>query len=258
MQKLNIKTHAVLLASIFSKHQKVDFTLDCILETTMGNVYVDDLISPQVFLVKNGPFYILAGDAQDKHLSLVVGNIVDGATILPSPAVWIKQLENLNHLKLTPYQRFAFDHQSIKIVQLDKIISTKTNGYRIKIIDKVLAKAISASREFSYHLQNFVDVDNFLQRGIGFVVQTSNCNKIVAVASSALVCSRGIEINIMVLPEYRKKQLAKQVAAHLVKAVLQQGKVPHWDAANEISAQLALSLGYQAIGSYQAYRVFKT
>ena len=258
MQPLNIATYHPLLVDVFTKHPKVDFTLDCILEGTMGNVYVDELISPNVFLVKNGPFYILAGNAQHKNCELIINRIADGATILPSPQCWINNLEASSATKLMPYQRFSFDHRAIKIAQLDKIITTKRNNYYVEKINKKLEKAILTSDDFSYHLQNFSDINDFLQRGIGFVALAKNSNTIVAVASSALVCSKGIEINIMVLPAHRKKRLAKQVAAHLVKAVLAQGKVPHWDAANEISAQLALSLGYQSAGSYQAHRVVKS
>jgi len=258
MLKLNIQAHYTLLMDVFKLHPKVDFTLDCILEGTMGNVYVDELISPNVFLVKNGPFYILAGDAQHKNCELINNRIADGATILPSPQCWINNLKASSATKLMPYQRFSFDHRTIKIAQLDKIISTKIDGYYVEKINKKLAKAILTSDDFSYHLQNFSDINDFLQRGIGFVVLANNSNTIVAVASSALVCSKGIEINIMVLPDHRKKRLAKQVAAHLVKAVLVQGKVPHWDAANKISAQLALSLGYQSAGSYQAHRIAKS
>ena len=61
----------------------------------------------------------------------------------------------------------------------------------------------------------------------------------------------------MVLPEYRGNKLAKRVAASLILAVLQQGKIPHWDAANKVSANLAQSLGYRFSATYEAFRVFK-
>ena len=73
---------------------------------------------------------------------------------------------------------------------------------------------------------------------------------IAAACTAALVCSKGIEMNIITHPQFRKKGLATIVAASMITDCLEKGLEPHWDAANDISKTLALKLGYKEAGSY--------
>jgi predicted GNAT family acetyltransferase len=73
---------------------------------------------------------------------------------------------------------------------------------------------------------------------------------VASACSAALRCSRGIELNIITLPEFRNQGLASVVAAYTIIKAMEQNLIPHWDAANERSAKLAMRLGYKPIGSY--------
>jgi len=68
--------------------------------------------------------------------------------------------------------------------------------------------------------------------------------------TAALVCSKGIELNIITDPAFRTKGLATIVAAKLIIDCLEKGWAPHWDAANDACLHLALKLGYKPEGAY--------
>jgi GNAT superfamily N-acetyltransferase len=256
VQNLNLDTNKETLKQAFSLHLKKDFTIDCILEGTMCNVKADCQISPAIFLIQNGPFYILGGNPNHPKSKEMLDLIPNGSTILPSPPEWISKLEKQQNITLHKYDRFSLDHNNISVTHLNKIIATNPNQLNIKKIDESLASDIYKSENFQYHFQNFTSETDFLNRGLGYVALFDGL--IIGVASSALVCSSGYEINIMVLPEYRGKSLGKLLAANLVKSILINCKVPHWDAANEISLNLAEQLGYDFKDKYQAYRVIRS
>lgn len=83
---------------------------------------------------------------------------------------------------------------------------------------------------------------------MGYLVQDGDV--VAAACTSALVCSKGIELNIITHPGFRNKGLATIVAARLILDCLDKGIEPHWDAANDTSKNLALKLGYEEKGTY--------
>lgn len=255
MQSLNLKSNKVAIKQAFSLHDKKDFTIDCVLEGSMCDVKSDCQISPAVFLIQNGPFHILGGNPKHSKAEAILDFIPCGSTILPSPPEWISKLEKQPNVTLQQYDRFSLEHKSISVAHLDRIIASNPNQLNVKKIDVSLASDIYQSEDFQYHFQNFKSEADFLKRGLGYAALFDGL--IIGVASSALVCNSGYEINIMVLPEYRGKSLGKLLGAYLVRSILNNGKIPHWDAANEISLNLAKQLGYDFKGKYQAYRVKK-
>jgi len=250
---LDKSTHHQAIKLAYLAHEKVDFTIDCAVEATMGNVFADDETNPTAFVIQNGPFYIFSGEPKKEFIKQVVKSMPQQATILPGPKEWLTCLNNMPAVTLKLYKRFSFDHQSILTEQLNTIIKACSCEYPIVKINQDIAIKLSKSTDFQYQLQGFLSVSDFIHRGTGYVIMEHS--KIIGVASSALVCSKGIEISIMILPEYRGRSFAKKLAAHLIKEVLSRDEIPRWDAAHEISAKLAQSLGYTLLGEYQAYRV---
>ena len=253
MLKINLHTHKDTLKKALALHDRKDLTIDCVLEGTMCNVYANSLKSPEVFLIKNGPFHILAGDHTHDSATNLLATIADDATILPSPPEWIAALNNQKNIILQKYNRYCLDHSNISVAHLNKVIDSISNQYNISRIDAALAADISHNEQFKYHFQNFNSASDFLQRGLGYAVV--NNGLIIGIASSALVCNKGFEINIMLLPQFRGMSLGKLLAAYLVREIISRNKIPHWDAANEISLNLAKQLGYDFIEKYHAYRV---
>ena len=79
--------------------------------------------------------------------------------------------------------------------------------------------------------------------------------KPVAGASSYSAFPGGIEIEIDTKQEFRRRGLARACGAALIKACLERGLWPSWDAHTEISKDLAESLGYRLVCGYTAYEI---
>ena len=92
---------------------------------------------------------------------------------------------------------------------------------------------------------------NYLPESImeGFVGEVL-VDEIASVATTAVICNKGIEIQINTRQKYQQKGLATVTAAQLLLHSLQRGLDPNWDAANLRSARLAKKLGYTSQGIY--------
>lgn len=253
MQSIDLQTHKNTLHKIFSLHDKRDLTIDCVLEGTMCNVIADDQTSPSVFLIQNGSFYILGGAYFHENADELLTLIPLGATVISSPLSWTSKLLQQKNITLQEYERYSFCHANISLDQLGLIIDSKPSQLTITKIDATFASRISQEKTFQYHFQNFKSESDFLNIGIGYVAIIKG--EIIGMASSALVCSKGFEISIMILAEFRGKKFGKTLAAYLVRAILMQHKIPHWDAANKTSLNLAKQLGYEFKEKYIAYRI---
>ena len=80
--------------------------------------------------------------------------------------------------------------------------------------------------------------------------------RFVSGAAAAAVGGGKIEIEIQTHPQFRRRGLARTVAAALILYCLEHGIEACWDAANEPSAALARQqLGFHSTGKYEAYRL---
>jgi len=77
----------------------------------------------------------------------------------------------------------------------------------------------------------------------------------VSGASAAAVGGGKFEIEIQTHRQFRRRGLARAVAAALILYCLEHGIEACWDAANEPSAALARQLGFHSTGKYEAYRL---
>jgi RimJ/RimL family protein N-acetyltransferase len=80
-------------------------------------------------------------------------------------------------------------------------------------------------------------------------------SRFVSGACSAAVGGGKFEIEIQTRREFRRRGLARAVAAALILYGLEHGIEACWDAANEPSAALARQLGFRSTGKYEAYRL---
>ena len=79
--------------------------------------------------------------------------------------------------------------------------------------------------------------------------------RFVSGASSAAVGGGKFEIEIQTHREFRRRGLARAVAAALILYGLEHGIEACWDAANESSSAPARQLGFHSTGKYEAYRL---
>ena len=88
--------------------------------------------------------------------------------------------------------------------------------------------------------------------GISYCIRHEG--KILSVASTFMPFKDEFEIDVRTIDtEHRRMGLATVVSAALMIHALENGLVPHWDAANEASVGLALKLGYTNPEPWEAY-----
>jgi hypothetical protein len=238
------------LEPLFTEHHRVDFGIDSILEGQSGkqiHVMVDDISNPVVALLRYGTFGILGGDAAHTNAYALVQSIELPCAIQPSPQAWMNLLQK-NYTGIKKIERFSFTHQFINAGNMIRLIKQYPYNNNLHGIDTAIALAMENEEWHKYHLTNYDSASAFAANGFAHGVTIDGV--LASVCSAALRCTQGIELNVITLPDYRNKGLAELAAAATIARAIEHDLMPHWDAANERSARLAMRLGFRSTGSY--------
>lgn len=218
------------------------------LQGHMGRVHT---LGEDSALALIGDFCFLAGKPSPELLELT-----DAPILVPGNSGWERLIRERLGERAVPFTRYAvrcppegFDRG--RLIGLAKALP---HGFGIYPIGREFY-FILMEEEWARDLcGNFVDDEDFLKRGLGFVI-TQGGNLPVAGASSYAVCDGAIEIEIDTRPDFRRLGLATACGARLILECLHRGIDPGWDAHNEQSLSLAEKLGYRLDHPYTAYWV---
>jgi RimJ/RimL family protein N-acetyltransferase len=244
------------LVPLFNNHHRVDLGIDSILEGQSGKqirVVVDDVNDPHVAFIRYGTFGVLAGNATHDNASALIQTIEFPCAIQPSPEPWMKLLQQTYADKIKKTERFSFTNTFIDAAEMNNIIIQHAGSYNLHDIDTATAAAMEKEEWHKYHLTNYDSPGDFAANGFASGITIDGT--LASVCSAALRCSYGIELNVITLPQFRNKGLAAIVSAATIKKAIEQKLVPHWDAANERSARLAMRLGFKPAGSYYTHYI---
>lgn len=239
------------LEPLFANHHHADLGIKSILEGQSGKqirVVVDDIANPCIALIRYGIFGVLGGDARHAAAHELIQTIELPCAVQPSPEPWLNLLHNQYGEKIKSITRFSFTHAFIDTAHVTEIITQHPYGHALHDIDTPTARSMEKDEWHKYHLVNYDSPEDFAINS--FACGISIDGQLASVCSAALHCSAGIELNVITLPPFRNKGLAVIVAASVIKKALAKDLIPHWDAAHEGSARLAIKLGYKAVGSY--------
>jgi len=175
------------------------------------------------------------------------GNVV----IAPTPA-WQRLVAATYPNALTVYRREAFQAEQFDVDKLRGFSQTLPGGFELRQVrlEEVAQFATDLERALTY---NFRTHQEFITRGVGMGILHQG--RFVAGVSSAAVGGGKFEIEIQTHPQFRRRGLARAVAAALILYCLEHGIEACWDAANEPSSALARQLGFHSTGKYDAYRL---
>ena len=100
--------------------------------------------------------------------------------------------------------------------------------------------------------EDFINItDDYEKNGIGYCCMYNK--EIIGVASSNIFYKDGIEVNIRVKENYRRRGIATAMAANLILECLRENKKISWDAYNINSVKLAEKLGFEFDSAYDTY-----
>lgn len=216
-----------------------------VLDGTMGEAYTDNISNPNFAILIVRKYCFMSGNIGKEDLHKLIDNKLKQYIIIPSDnlKIVIEEIYKDNINKLERYsikKNPLFDKQ-----KLQEYIEKAPKEYHIQSIDKKIAEKIKEEK--------FINItDNYDKNGIGYCCIYNN--EIIGVASSNIFYKDGIEVNIKVKEEYRRKGIATALASKLILKCLEENKKISWDAANLWSVGLAKKLGFEYDSTYNIYK----
>lgn len=215
-----------------------------VLDGLMGRAYADNIDNPKFAILIVRSYCFMSGNLEKQNLKELIDNKLNGYKIIPSDNLKtaIEELfgDNVNKTERYSLKKDPeFDKE-----RLQDYVGKISKDYNFQKIDKMLAEKIKETQ--------FINItDNYEKYGIGYCCIYNN--EIVGVASSNIFYKDGIEVNIKVKEEHRRKGIATALASQLILECLKQNKKISWDASNLNSVGLAQKLGFEYDSTYSTY-----
>jgi hypothetical protein len=239
------------LRRLFDHYPCLHGVVAAVIEGGMGRVFADAREEPCVALAALD-FHLLAGDPLHANAPLVFRQLQPGNVVAAPTPAWRQLVAVTNPDALIVYRREAFQAEQFDIDRLRGFSHALPVGFELRQVrlEEVTQFATDLDRALIY---NFRSPEEFITRGVGMGILHQG--RFVSGASSAAVGGGKFEIEIQTHREFRRRGLARAVAAALILYGLEHGIEACWDAANESSSAPARQLGFHSTGKYEAYRL---
>lgn len=216
------------------------------LEGAMGHIRHADGCAEAIV----GDVRFLSG--KPAHTEPIKGFIksMDYDTIVLMEEAWRPFLEEYHAGTLTWRERYSFAEAPREPLPAPVL----PEGYAVLPVGAALARQAMAT-DWADLGANYRSLDDFLARGLGYAAVREGEG--VCFASAYTACSEGISIQIDTRTDHRRRGLARACAAQLINECLRRRLYPEWDADNEASRALAISLGYRESRPYKVYTLVK-
>ena len=217
-----------------------------VLDGLMGEAYVDNVLNPNIaFLVVRG-YCFMSGELNEEKLKKIIDENFKNYVLIPSDNLK-KKIESSYPNNIVKAQRYSIKKEvEFNRDKLNDMINKLPQNFKLIKINKKLSDRIKK--------ENFINItDDYEKNGIGYCCMYDN--EIIGVASSNIFYNDGIEVNIKVKENYRRKGIATAMAAKLILDCLKENKKISWDAANINSVRLAEKLGFEFDSAYDIYEL---
>jgi len=242
-------TPDAVLAALFSDPKEP--MVQAVFAKMGGSLYTNELKTTA--LAQCGDFFCFAGTPDASFLSFDPPTHSGGYRLLiPPDSEWETLIKrSLPDAKKRIRYRFLRNQSAFDLKKLQAFAAALPDGFSLVPMDAALFDACRKeewSADFTAQFASFAD---FYKTALGILVLHDQ--KIVSGASTYACYPGGIEIEVDTKNEYRRRGLARAAAAKLILESLKKGFYPDWDAHTEISAKLAVSLGYFLDTPYTVY-----
>ena len=215
-----------------------------VLDGVMGKAFVDDIENPNIAFLVVRKYCFISGNIDNTKLKNIIDKNFKNYILIPSDII-ASQIEDIYSNGIQKSQRYSIKKEvQFDIEKLNSMINSIDKDFKLVQIDGTLANDIKKLK--------FINItDNYKKYGIGFCCMYNN--EIIGVASSNIFYNEGIEVNIKVKEEYRRKGIGTAMASRLILECLNQNKKISWDASNTNSVGLAEKLGFEYDSTYNIY-----
>lgn len=235
------------LKMLFASNQYDTVMMYTVLYGHTGSAMVDSLECPTVARLDTGAFTIFGGNPESTAArELIAAKPISFVT--PENTSWEKALYETGYSGFTKFPFTQWNAYNLNCKTLKSLADTLPTGYSRQRLNTKLCEQLPAALDNEYFFENFKNIDDFLQRGIGYCIVFDGV--IVAAATSMAAAADMIDIEIETAPNYQNKGLGTAVAANLILDCLRHDINPKWLAANEKSSRLAKKLGFTQGESY--------
>lgn len=225
-----------------------------------GDIYTDDVVNPTyaLFWHVSGFAYLtgMPGAADMDDIYALMKN--EGEKNLRRFVLELKDkeaqayFEGKEDVEKHPRYRFRLTVSEDKGLECEASEDKIRPGYELKEVDAKLLSQISGRIVPSLFWSS---AEEFLEKGKGYCLVCDG--EVAAVAFSAAVSSRQVDIGIETKDAHRRKGLAAIAAKQMVSYVKSIGKEPVWDcdAVNTGSRATAEKVGFEVMAEHAYYKV---
>ena len=216
------------LPELFDRYPCLHGVVAAVIEGGMGRVFADARGEPQVALAVLD-FHLLAGDPLHANAPLLFRQLQPGNVVIAPTPAWRQLVAATYPDGLTVYRREAFQTEQFDMDQLRRFCQALPGGFELRRVrpEEVAQFATDLDRALIY---NFRSHEEFITRAFGMGILHQG--RFVSGAAAAAVGGGKIEIEIQTHRQFRRRGLARAVAAALILYCLEHGIEACWDAAN--------------------------
>ncbi len=216
-----------------------------------GDIYVNDIDNINFCCIILKTYCFIAGQCNKNNAYDIFTWLPNEIKVINADEEWFKYIESFYNNQYEIYMRYVMDIPiKFNINLLTNYINRLDLQYKITNINEEIYYRIKNTDSFCTNIGMSID---YFKNGIG--VCCIENDEIIGIATSNIFYNNGIEINIKVNPEKRRKGIASAISSKLILECLKKGKIPYWDAANDNSLGLAKKLGYTEKCKYKVYYI---
>ena len=243
------------LKDLFKQHRRRRFSLDRIFEGSGGwvDAEADDEFEPKVARLRLGKVALFGGDPDLPAARDLVENLKTTIAVTETTGWHDLVCQANSNRRIEKWTRTEFDSGKLDLSRLRQLEQHENSEFRVEPLNLNLARRLK--EELGTGFGRFRSIEAFLETGFGATGLLGDT--LVCAAHSAVICRRGIEIQINTHPDYLRRGFATAVGASLIIQSLQRDLEPNWSAATSVSANLARKLGYIETDSYEDMHIFE-
>ena len=227
------------------------------LENLSFKIWIDSYQYPNICVFYSFPAFFLMGDPENNDVTSVLNLIEKSSWVIPENEKWEELIFFRFSNDIETHRRTKFNSHSLNIKHLEtlkKPFSPEFELVQIGIEQVTDQKGML----FTDLLQTYFPTGDFLNQGFGYCI-LENKKMIGFAASNYPIAHNVLEVYIRVDfnsdPRHRQQGLGTQLSVALLEYCLNHNLNPEWDSANEISAHLALKLGYKIEQTWKMFHV---
>ncbi|MHA2397029.1 MAG: GNAT family N-acetyltransferase [Candidatus Thorarchaeota archaeon] len=236
---------------LFDSHTRARALIFPALDQGRGNVWTNSIVAPTVARLQLAMINAVTGDSTNPDAVEIIQMIEPMQLVFGPDNEWILIIKEQWGDRLGIQQRALFSPESLDLDHLRRLRDHLPEGYKLERMDLETIKRIDKRQ--AMHIPTFFgSSEDFYNMGIAYCIKYED--NVVCMASTFTPFTNEFEIEVSTSdPNHRRKGLATVTSAALIVHALEKGLVPHWDAANEASINLALKLGYTNPDHWEAY-----